>query len=49
MVLRPLPALHVMFAILGVAMKLFRKRMQGGGPPRIEPLHFTPVGDQVLR
>jgi 2-polyprenyl-6-methoxyphenol hydroxylase-like FAD-dependent oxidoreductase len=44
MVLKPLPALHVMFSILGVAMKLFRKRMQGGGPPRIEPRHFTPVG-----
>src|SRR3954447_1102979 len=43
MVLKPLPALHLMFSILAVAMKLFGKRMQRGGPPRIEPRYFTPA------
>jgi 2-polyprenyl-6-methoxyphenol hydroxylase-like FAD-dependent oxidoreductase len=43
MVLKPLPVLHVMFSILGVAMKLLGKRMQGGGPPRVEPRYFTRV------
>jgi 2-polyprenyl-6-methoxyphenol hydroxylase-like FAD-dependent oxidoreductase len=32
MVLKPLPALHVMFSMLAVAMKLFGKRMQSAAP-----------------
>jgi hypothetical protein len=43
MVHKPLPVLHLMFSILGVAMKLLGKRMQGGGPPRVEPRYFTRV------
>jgi 2-polyprenyl-6-methoxyphenol hydroxylase-like FAD-dependent oxidoreductase len=36
MVLKPLPVLHVMFTILGAAMKIAGKRMQAGGGT-IEP------------
>ena len=45
MVLKPLPALHVMFSILPVAMKLFGKRMQSAAPgSRAQPRYLTKVG-----
>ncbi|MFL5292276.1 MAG: FAD-dependent oxidoreductase [Myxococcales bacterium] len=43
MVLKPLPALHVMFSLLGIAMKLMAKRMQGQRPPLTSPRYFTKV------
>jgi 2-polyprenyl-6-methoxyphenol hydroxylase-like FAD-dependent oxidoreductase len=43
-VLKPLPALHVMFSILAVAMKLFGKRMQSAAPgSRAHPRYLTKV------
>lgn len=43
MVLKPLPVLHVMFTILGVAMKAMGKRMQGSPAQRVEPRYLTPL------
>ena len=44
MVLKPLPALHVMFSLLSVAMKIAGQRMQSAAPgSRVEPHYLTPV------
>jgi 2-polyprenyl-6-methoxyphenol hydroxylase-like FAD-dependent oxidoreductase len=44
MVLKPLPVLHVMFTILGFAMKLIGKKVQRAGATKVAPRYLTPVG-----
>jgi len=44
MVLKPLPVLHVMFTILGFAMKLIGKKVQRAGATKVHPRYLTPVG-----
>jgi len=43
MVLKPLPALHVMFTMLLVAMKLVKKLRAGHGIPPPEPRYLAPA------
>lgn len=44
MVLKPLGVLHVMFTLLGTAMKLMPGKFGGPPPPPPQPQFLTPVG-----